>query len=42
MSDAVTDLIARWSAGDREALDALIPLVSVELRKIAAAHFRRP
>jgi RNA polymerase sigma-70 factor (ECF subfamily) len=41
MADAVTDLIARWSAGDRDALDALIPLVSVELRKIAAAHFRR-
>ena len=41
MADTVTDLIARWSAGDREAFDALVPLVNAELRRIAARHFRR-
>ena len=31
----VTDLLGQWSAGDREALDDLIPLVYDELRRLA-------
>jgi RNA polymerase sigma factor (TIGR02999 family) len=37
----VTQLLARWAGGDREALDALTPLVHAELRKIAGAYLRR-
>jgi RNA polymerase sigma factor (TIGR02999 family) len=33
----VTELLIRWRGGDREALDALMPLVYKELRKVA--HF---
>jgi len=39
--DSVTGLLVRWRAGDREALDALTPLVYDELRRIAARHLRR-
>jgi RNA polymerase sigma factor (TIGR02999 family) len=31
----VTDLLARWNAGDRNALDALMPIVYDELRSLA-------
>jgi RNA polymerase sigma factor (TIGR02999 family) len=31
----VTQLLGRWRSGDREALDALMPLVYTELRRIA-------
>jgi RNA polymerase sigma factor (TIGR02999 family) len=35
---AVTQLLSRWRGGDRAALDALIPLVYRELRRIAERH----
>ena len=38
---AVTHLLARWAEGDRAALDALMPIVYGELRKIADAYLRR-
>jgi RNA polymerase sigma-70 factor, ECF subfamily len=37
----VTQLLAQWSEGDRGALDALMPVVYGELRKIADAYLRR-
>jgi len=36
----VTQLLARWRSGDREALDELAPLVYPELRRIAARRLR--
>ena len=36
----LTDLLERWSAGDRHALDRLVPLVYAELRRIAARQLR--
>jgi RNA polymerase sigma-70 factor (ECF subfamily) len=41
MSGDVTQLLAQWSGGDRDALDALMPVVYGELRKIADAYLRR-
>ena len=37
----VTLLLRRWQAGDREALDRLIPLVYKELHAIASRHMAR-
>jgi RNA polymerase sigma factor (TIGR02999 family) len=37
----VTDLLAAWSHGDKEALDKLMPLVYDELRRLARQHMRR-
>jgi RNA polymerase sigma factor (TIGR02999 family) len=37
-STAVTQLLVRWRGGDREAFDALIPLVYDELRRIAQRY----
>jgi RNA polymerase sigma factor (TIGR02999 family) len=37
----VTQLLARWAGGDREAFDDLAPTVYRELRRIAAAYLRR-
>jgi RNA polymerase sigma factor (TIGR02999 family) len=37
----VTDLLTRWRAGDREALDVLIPLVYEELRRLARYYLRQ-
>ena len=37
----VTRLLARWATGDRAALDALMPIVYGELRKIADAYLQR-
>jgi RNA polymerase sigma factor (TIGR02999 family) len=34
-SNQVTELLARWRSGDREALDAMMPLVYDELRRLA-------
>jgi RNA polymerase sigma factor (TIGR02999 family) len=34
-SQPVSELLAKWSAGDREALDALLPLIYTELRRLA-------
>ena len=40
-SQQVTVLLAKWAQGDREALDALTPLVYNELRKLAKSYLRR-
>jgi len=37
----VTELLIEWSAGDKDALERLIPLVYDELRRLARAHLRR-
>jgi RNA polymerase sigma factor (TIGR02999 family) len=37
----VTELLQRWSSGQREALDQLLPQVYAELRRLAASYFRR-
>jgi RNA polymerase sigma-70 factor, ECF subfamily len=37
----VTHLLAAWSRGDRDALDALMPLVMRELKRIAAGYLAR-
>ncbi len=37
----VTRLLLAWNAGDRAALERLMPLVYSELREIAGRHFRR-
>jgi len=36
----VTELLARWRAGDRQALDSLMPLVYEELRRLARHYLR--
>jgi RNA polymerase sigma factor (TIGR02999 family) len=36
----VTQLLLRWSKGDRDALEALTPLVYDELRKLARSYLR--
>ena len=38
---AITGLLRRIHAGDREALDQVLPLVYDELKKLASAHLRR-
>src|SRR3712207_4522586 len=40
-SDNVTHLLKAWSAGDREALDRLLPSVYSELQRQAARYLRR-
>jgi RNA polymerase sigma factor (TIGR02999 family) len=37
----VTQLLSRWSAGDRAALDRLVPEVYSELRRMAARYLRK-
>src|SRR5207249_8453553 len=37
----VTQLLSRWSAGDRAALDSLVPVVYGELRRMARSEERR-
>ena len=37
----VTQWLARWRAGDREALERLVPLVYDELRQVARRQLRR-
>lgn len=37
----ISSLLAKWSHGERGALDRVIPLVYAELRKIAARQLRR-
>jgi len=39
-STQVTQLLGRWRSGDREALDALVPLVYDELKRIAQRYLR--
>jgi len=36
----VTELLAKWRAGDQDALGALVPLVYNELREVAHRHLR--
>ena len=38
--EEVTALLKEWSAGDRGALERLMPLVYEELRRLAASHLR--
>ncbi len=38
---SVTELLADWSSGDRDAAARVLPLVYDEMRRIAAAYFRR-
>jgi RNA polymerase sigma factor (TIGR02999 family) len=40
-SAPVSELLVRWKAGDREALEALVPMMYEELRDIARRHLRR-
>ena len=37
----VTGLLVQWANGNKNALDALTPLVYKELRRLAASHLRR-
>jgi RNA polymerase sigma factor (TIGR02999 family) len=37
----ITELLVKWGAGDKAALDALIPLVYDELRRLANSYLRR-
>ena len=37
----ITQLLIRWTEGDRSALDSLTPIVYSELRKIAEGYLRR-
>lgn len=37
----VTELLQAWSDGDDDALERLMPLVEVELRRLAGAYMRR-
>jgi RNA polymerase sigma factor (TIGR02999 family) len=37
----VTELLEKWSRGDRDALEQLVPIVYDELRKLAAGYLRR-
>lgn len=39
-SEDITALLKRWTGGDREALDSVLPLVYAELRKIAARQLK--
>ena len=39
--EPVTELLARWRAGDRECLDRLVPLVEGELRRMAHRCMRK-
>jgi RNA polymerase sigma factor (TIGR02999 family) len=40
-SSPVTELLVRWREGDREALEALMPLVYDELRRLARHYLRQ-
>jgi RNA polymerase sigma factor (TIGR02999 family) len=41
VAEDITQMLIRWSAGEREALDELTPLVYEELRQLAASYLRR-
>lgn len=40
-SQHVTDLLVKWRAGDEDALQALVPIVYNELRRVAHRYLRR-
>lgn len=39
--DHLTELLVRWSKGDKDALQSLIPVIYKELRQLAHHHLRR-
>jgi len=39
--DGITQLLDKWSAGDKAALDQLMPMVYDELRRLARSYLRR-
>ena len=39
--DGITELLDKWSRGDKAALDQLMPLVYDELRRLAKSYLRR-
>ena len=39
-ANSVTELLAKWRAGDEQALEALVPLVYDELRRVAHRYLR--
>jgi RNA polymerase sigma factor (TIGR02999 family) len=39
--EGITQLLVKWSDGDKTALDKLVPLVYDELHKLAGAYLRR-
>lgn len=39
--EGITELLVKWSSGDRAALDELMPLVYGELRRLARSYLRR-
>ncbi len=41
MAESITQLLVRWSKGDQDALDQLMPLVYGELRRMANNFLRR-
>src|SRR5438270_4536920 len=41
ISQEITELLLKWSGGDKAALDQLIPLVYPELRRLARKYMRR-
>lgn len=41
IQDNVTELLVAWKDGDRQALDQLLPLVEMELRRIAHNYMRK-
>jgi RNA polymerase sigma-70 factor (ECF subfamily) len=40
-NEGITQLLIRWSAGDKAALDELMPLVYNELRRLARSYLRQ-
>lgn len=40
-SPQVTELLTAWRAGDRSALDELLPLIETDLRRLAYGYLRR-
>lgn len=40
-NDEITSLLVAWSDGDRKSLERLVPLVELELRRLAHAFMRR-
>jgi hypothetical protein len=41
LPEGVTQLLEKWSQGDEEALNQLLPLVYEELHRLAGAYLRR-
>ena len=41
MAEDITQLLLKWGAGDRSALNQLLPLVYDELRRLARSYLRR-